>query len=39
VVEITADSPGVLRLAGAGAARRDLTYGPGTRRVTLAPAG
>lgn len=39
VVEITADGPGVLRLAAAGAADRDLTYGSGTQRITLAPAG
>jgi hypothetical protein len=37
VVELTADAPGVLHLAGLGDAGRDLTYGPGTQRFTLAP--
>jgi dienelactone hydrolase len=37
VVEVTADAAGVLRLAGPGDAGRDLTYGPGTQRFTLAP--
>ncbi|HEY3240031.1 MAG TPA: hypothetical protein VGL92_10740 [Acidimicrobiia bacterium] len=37
VVEVTADAPGVLRLAGLGDARRDHAYGPGTQRFTLAP--
>ncbi|MGH9040308.1 MAG: hypothetical protein ACRDZ3_08755 [Acidimicrobiia bacterium] len=38
VVEITSDGPGVLRLTGAGTPGRDVTYGAGTRRITLEPA-
>jgi pimeloyl-ACP methyl ester carboxylesterase len=37
VVEVTADGPGDLRLAGAGTPARHLTYGAGTSRFTVAP--
>ena len=39
VVEVTADAPGVLHLAGLGDAGRDLTYGPGTQRFALGSSG
>jgi hypothetical protein len=39
VVEVTSDAPGVLHLAGLGDAGRDLTYGPGTQRFTVASSG
>ncbi|MGH9037234.1 MAG: prolyl oligopeptidase family serine peptidase, partial [Acidimicrobiia bacterium] len=39
VVEVTTDVPGVLHLAGLGDAGRDLTYGPGTQRFTVASSG
>jgi len=39
VVEVTADGPGVLHLAGLGDTGRDLTYGPGTQRFALGSSG